>query len=513
MVFKATRWSWKRIAARMLLIPVLAGGSAGIAHAQLFKSAPGSSGAPQTRTAAAPVQTAMPSGDPKALLKEGRRALAEHRFNDAQNLARKAQDSSTKWGLFEDTPNSLLKDIQSAVVKSQKAESEQLAKNAKALYMKPAASEAERAANLDTALQMARRADSLHGSYSAWVFGDRPDKLAKEIEAARARLNVPVAAPAVAGMHGDTGVRPAVGSRMPGATSGVVHAGGVKPPITPGPLTPVSANVKPAVSPAAMDAKKTAAIKLMAQAKQASDKGDFIAAHAKLTEAQKLRAEFTIDEMNPGFALQQLNVHGVAAIKSLIQDAQAKIAKKDFAKAEAALNAASDIANALELFTRSIDEAKTALRMASGGKFGGVAAAAPKPAADEVIRLVPPNAGTVAVTPPSPKPKSDPAGVASVGVPMLPVLPNVSAPGIATLGNPPPAKSPTETVMAKPLPSGGIPVEAYTSKAPTPAPATPSAITGRQMLDQATIEFQRGDFETAALIAQKAYNLGGVQKE
>ena len=49
------------------------------------------------------------------------------------------------------------------MLKSQKVEAEQLAKQAKALLGKATASDAERAANLDTALQMARRADSLHG--------------------------------------------------------------------------------------------------------------------------------------------------------------------------------------------------------------------------------------------------------------------------------------------------------------------------------------------------------------
>src|SRR5439155_25458663 len=131
-------------------------------------------------TAAGPVMNAT-AADPKAILKEGRKALAAGRFNDAQDLARRAEASnaSGKWGLFDDTPNALLKDVQAAVAKAQKAESEQLVKQAKVLLTKPAASPAEHAANLDTALQMARRADSLHGPYSAWDLGDRADKLEK----------------------------------------------------------------------------------------------------------------------------------------------------------------------------------------------------------------------------------------------------------------------------------------------------------------------------------------------
>ncbi len=34
MVFQGTKWSWKRIAANLLLVPVLAGGTAGAVHGQ-----------------------------------------------------------------------------------------------------------------------------------------------------------------------------------------------------------------------------------------------------------------------------------------------------------------------------------------------------------------------------------------------------------------------------------------------------------------------------------------------
>ena len=33
------------------------------------------------------------------------------------------------------------------------------------------------------------------------------------------------------------------------------------------------------------------------------------------------------------------------------------------------------------------------------------------------------------------------------------------------------------------------------------------------MLDQASLEFRKGDFEMASRLARQAYNLGGVQKE
>ncbi len=469
MVFQANKWSWKRIAARLLLVPVLAGGSAATAQQ---KSA---LGAAPTKTAAGPVMTAASGGEPKAMLKEGRKALTEGRYNDAQDLARRAEASNVtgKWGLFDDTPNALLKDVQAAVLKAQKAEADQLAKQAKALFAKPTSSDAEKAANLDTALKMARRADSLHGSYSAWDLSDRPDKMVKDIEAARTRLKVAAAPMMVAGVPGGSGVRPAVDTSMPNAPSGVVPAGGIKPPITSGPLSPTSANVKPAASG---DAKKIAAVKLVAEGKQLSNKGDFGGAHAKFTEAQKLNATFAANETGPGFALQELNARGASAIDGLIKDAQSMMGKKDYAKADAALNAAYEIATALNLFPRPIEEAKTALRMATDGKFGGASASTgPVLGSERLVASVPPPVAPVA-----------PPGLASIGNPMAPL---------------PPDKQLTD------VPPIAMPTVGKTGTAST------GKISGQEMLDQASLEFRKGDFEMASRLARQAYNLGGVQKE
>ena len=190
MVFKATTWSWKRIAANLLLVPVLAGGTAAAVHAQANK--PGMPAA-QQRSSTPPSASASQTGDPQALLKDGRKALVAGNYNAAQDLAQAAtaNNPTGKWGLFDDTPSSLLKDIQAARAKGEKAQAEQLVKQAKALATKPTANDAERAYNLDTALQMARRADQLHGPYSVWDTGDRADKLVKDLEAARSKVKSP----------------------------------------------------------------------------------------------------------------------------------------------------------------------------------------------------------------------------------------------------------------------------------------------------------------------------------
>ncbi|MFO0825486.1 MAG: hypothetical protein U0792_20595 [Gemmataceae bacterium] len=200
-VIQARKWGWKQFVANLLLAPVI-GGWAGVAHAQ-FKSSPSplTAGAP---TAGMPASSGKPKagsttsrptgGDYKTMLKDGRKALEAGQYDRAQDLARAAEANNPtgKWGLFEDTPNALLKDVQAAVAKAQKAQSEQMTGEAKKLLAQPTKNDTERAANLDRAMQLAQRADQLHGPYSAWEFGERPDKLMKEIQAARSRVkNVP----------------------------------------------------------------------------------------------------------------------------------------------------------------------------------------------------------------------------------------------------------------------------------------------------------------------------------
>jgi type II secretory pathway component GspD/PulD (secretin) len=429
LVFRSKKWNWKRVAANLLLVPVLTGGTVAFVHAQFGKNkavmptTSASATAPVTR-GAAPAAT----GDPKQLLKDGRKALEEGRFADARDLAMAAEanNQSGKWGLFDDTPAALRKDIQAAQAKANKVQSEQLVKQAKSLATKPAKDDGERAYNLDTALQMARKADQLHGPYSAWDGGDRADKLVKELESARAKIKVAATTPP---RPANTGT--AIGTQ---------------------PGTPFANTLPPAGATA--DAKKTGAMKLMSEGRALADQGNFAAAKAKFVEADKMGANFSAQEYNPGFALQELNARGTAAIDKLIRDAQAFSAQQDFVKANASLTNASTIATTLGLFPKPVNEAKSALYVASSGKFG----------------------------------TAPPSGIAATGgteylVPASPI------------GGTTPAVPPgTQTVYGKPdTPAGNA--------------------TGRQLLDQAAYEFKKGEFETASKLALQAHNLGGVQDE
>jgi type II secretory pathway component GspD/PulD (secretin)/tetratricopeptide (TPR) repeat protein len=483
MVFQATTWGLKRVAARLLLVPALAGAATAAASAQ-----PPRPGATMT----------APGGDPKAMLKDGRKALAENRFNDARDLAQRAEASNPtgKWGLFDDTPNALRRDVEAAQAKAKGAEIGELTKQAKALYTRTAADPAEKARNLDQALTLARKADYLHGpNYSVWQLGDRPDRLVKDIEAARAKLPAPAPTGQAWNRGGGAppGVQPAVAATTPAAPSGVTTAGATgrgPAPVTPavaagpkgpagppaaaplppvGPMAPAApvtaatapkGPMAPPAAPVGTDPTKLAAQRLMADAKRLADGGDFAAAHAKLTEAVRMGATFSATEPNPGLALQELSARGAAAIDRLVREANAQIGQKDFARAEAALDAAGEIAGALSLFPRPIEEAKTALRTASNGAHGGV----------------------------------PPGGLAPAGGP--------------------------EALVRVPGPTGPLAPAAPATAAVTPAapmtptaPATAGGVTGRQLLDQANQAFKQGDFEAARRIALQAHNAGGSQAE
>src|SRR5438128_2609750 len=87
LVFQVSKWNWKRLAAKLLLIPVLAGGAVAVVNGQ-FGRGPGA-GAPAatpTGTARTPAQAQQATAEPKQLLKDGRRALAEGRFAEATDL-------------------------------------------------------------------------------------------------------------------------------------------------------------------------------------------------------------------------------------------------------------------------------------------------------------------------------------------------------------------------------------------------------------------------------------------
>ncbi len=188
-MFQAKTRGWKRIAASLVLLPGLTAVGAEMLHLLGTTQAQDS----VNSRPVAPMKTATKE-DPRALVKRARDAADSGRLDTAFDLAQQAEVNgrTTDWGLFEDTPEKVLKDIQKARGRIDRQKAERLVSQARALFERRAADDEHRAANLDKARSMCVEAIHLQGPSSMWYFGDRPESLIKDIDKVRSKINVAV---------------------------------------------------------------------------------------------------------------------------------------------------------------------------------------------------------------------------------------------------------------------------------------------------------------------------------
>jgi type II secretory pathway component GspD/PulD (secretin) len=136
--------------------------------------------------AATPATPATPAGnavktkdEALALLKQGREELAKGELVKANNTAARLRAARhLHWGYFEDTPDKFQGDVDHARLKHNKEESVELLAEARRRYDKR---------DYDAAEKLAYEAQTKHGQYSVLDFGDRPNKLLADVQAARQR--------------------------------------------------------------------------------------------------------------------------------------------------------------------------------------------------------------------------------------------------------------------------------------------------------------------------------------
>lgn len=462
-MFQAHKWGWKALAAKLLLAPVLAGSLATPAFAQT-----GAKGQPAAATAS----------DPKETLKAGRKALAEGRYDDAMEAAKAAAAANPngRWGLLGDTPDALVKDAMAARSKADKAAAAVMVKEAKELYAKAGAAraDADKIGYLDAAAAKIDRAVTLNGA-SGWVddlnpFADKPESLKREIDAARAKYrkaNPVQTADARAAYPAAGDVRQAGTA----ATKGGVRQAKFE-------LEPT----KPA-APAA-SAEKAEAMALMKAGRGLMAEGKLADARAKFVAAAKCGGAFTLTEDNPDKCLQEVGEKGKQKVDGLVKEAEKCSAAKEYAKAEAALTSAKELAGSLDLWTRGIEIELDAVKKA--GKTTQITADVPSL-----------NLGTDA-------PKAEPAKTAP-----LPDIPPLDLPPIAS--DPPKPAEPVKLAPPaadKAVPSLPAPTDSKSLKPVEPLkPAVDSkADAGKKLLDQATDELKRGDLDMARKLAVEVHN-------
>ncbi len=422
----------------------------------------------QKKTAGKMVSKVSTTGeDPRVLVKKAKDALEAGRLDTAQDLARQAEANgrNVNWGLFEDTPSSVMKDVQKARGKRDRAEADRLMTKARSLYEKRVSTEDQRAANLDQARSFCLQAAQLHGPYSMWDFGDRPQSLVKDIDAARGKLKVP----ARRDDHKDSNIvrqpksndpirdpnakqasynqsnpiktakddGPVV--KMPDKTKPLLpnDLGVVPPPdIAPGVANP-KMNVARPVDPGPQgNLRKARAVALMKEAQILERDRKYMEAHQKLLEARRQNAMFAPQEHSPELAIQMLMGKAQNDINDLCRQAHECMVKKsaaEIAKAEQKLADAELIAAGLGLDRWAIGEHRSTLRIIKGSASLTVNLDVPKldvpkmdvPKLDDIPPAI--------VYPPEPKQIHGTAQAPNLNVPKI-TMPDPNAPKQIDIG-------------------------------------------------------------------------------
>ncbi len=465
MKHQANRWTWKGLATRLLLAPLAVGVLALPATAQLPAKPPGS-GLTQT--------------NPKDTLKLGRQALEAGKFDAAAQYAKQAAAAnlSGQWGLFDDTPDSLLKATAEGKAKADKAMATLLTKDARDLYARQAKSDADRLANLDAAAAKIDKAVVLAAGKADWTdglnpFADKPDALKRDIDTARLALRK-------ANPVQQADVRGTAPLAKPLPTGGVPSSG-VK---TARFDLEQPSNALPAGGTTSPD--KLKAQGLMKAGRDLVAAGKLTDARDKFADAAKLNASFSIVEDNPDKGLQDVQAKGKMKVDALVSVAKGFSEKKEYEKAVLALTDAKAIAVNLDLWSRDID-----LELAKAKTAGGVVAA--KNDLPDVLPDLPkveePTGLDLPKLPDAPKLPEPPKGVEPLP-PEAPKPLDLDLPGLPAV--PPPAKAEKPTAPK--------PVE------PKPAEKPSKTDLGRKLLDDAADALKRGDFELASKLAVQAHN-------
>lgn len=192
-----------------------------------------------------------PTTDPRLMLRQARVLLDQGQFDEAEKLIAHAAVLKAKgYSLFEESPDRLRADLKKARGRSERDQSVQvLAEGRKQLAL----------GNLEQAKSLAFQAQKLHGPYSVWDFGDRPQRLLDDI--GRAELTQ---------------------KREPKTAEHTV-----------------------ALNPNA--AQRTQAAALMGEARDLAVRGLLVEARQKAMEARSLRVPFSPQEENPDNILANLN--------------------------------------------------------------------------------------------------------------------------------------------------------------------------------------------------------------
>ncbi|GIW80136.1 MAG: hypothetical protein KatS3mg105_1943 [Gemmatales bacterium] len=361
----------------------------------------------------------LTKAEAKALLEQAREHLSKGKLDEAERLASRVQvELANGWGLFEDSPHRVLRDIRRERTKRNRAEADALLAQARKDF---------EAGRIAEAKSKALRAERLHGPYSIWDFGDRPEKLLNEIQVAEARIRMreriqqnqkkedaivdkpqesrPIEEPMVARAKnllklarekvraGDFATAEKLAEHV--EKLGVNLAGSAETPQTirrdiqlakgsvPQPPAPgTTANAQPPE-----DANKLKARQLLAEARQHKDKLELLEARRKALEAQQLNVRYEPGELRPeqllidlaGLATKRIDVL-VRRADDLVAMSAVEPARKQ--EAEQLLMEAKELGLGFSLDVQPVEMKLAWLRNQPTGQ-GTAVASSPKPAVSD----------------------------------------------------------------------------------------------------------------------------------
>jgi type II secretory pathway component GspD/PulD (secretin) len=401
----------------------------------------------------------------RELLALGRTQLSQNKLEDAQKTVQRIKAlPGVSWGLFEDTPDSLLRDVEKARGQRDRAESAKLLTEGRKLLAR---------GDLDGAARAASRAEKLHGPYGIFDLGDRPSKLLSDVQAARARAQKSSGTTAVAQGPKGPGKPPTPGAPNTTPPAGAWRVGAPGSATQPG-AKAVAAN--PPARPGQDPALKRRARELVAEAQRCQKEGNLLLARQKAVEAQRLGAAFGPGEVSPEMVYQEVAASVRRRVDSLVRQADETAAygtgdpQVRYQQAEARLVEARQLAANFGQDLQPVDQRLAQMRRMRAAK-GPEMAREGKPA------VASPAVATRPANPPVTPAGGAPAGVAG-GTPGAVVLTGGSVS--------PPAPPPAQDLLAK----------------------------GQEKLAQARLELRKGETNLARRFAEEAIKGGyGVNDE
>ncbi|HMF16580.1 MAG TPA: hypothetical protein VKE98_05200 [Gemmataceae bacterium] len=291
-----------------------------------------------SKTALTPAEKdAQAKAKAKELVLQGRELFKQNKLEEADKIcAQAAGIPGAKWGLFEDSPEKLHIDIQKARSHRDRDEASHLLTEARALY---------RSGKYQEAKEKAWQAQKLHGPYSIWDLGDRPQKVVADVEQAESKQNA-----AKTDGQPESKITPKDNSPLakgPGPNNSWVP--------------PVGFHKADATKPAAESEAQTKARMLVAEARALMQQGQLIPAREKAVAALNLRMVFTPGDDTPAAVMQDLGQMCVVQMNAYLKRAGDYATSNPgdparFQKADADLGAARALAVAFQLDARAVDD-------------------------------------------------------------------------------------------------------------------------------------------------------------